>query len=383
MPDFKTVVIGRTGRGDYGHAIDELFVDLPGTELVAVADESAEGLAAAATRLGLGRTFPDWRRMLDEVRPEIVVVCMRHADCHAEMAIAAAKGGAKGIFIEKPFVRSRPEADAVIAACAASGTKLSSAFVNRHSPTYAVVREMVDDRRIGRLLEFRGRGKEDHRGGGEDLRVLGCHLVDMMADLGGAAQWCQANVTLGGRHVTEQDLSDGPEGIGKIAGDRIDATWGLADGVTGHFSSVREAGFKQPAFGLTLVGSSGAIHIRPDHLPHAYFRAAPLWRTDKEIPWQAILPDGSLVADPAVLPKKTDAERSAERREWARRAAADLVDAIVEDREPETGMHASRSTVLMTEAVFASALSGRRIAVDRVAHDDPPTEARGASREGR
>lgn len=365
MPSFKTVVIGRTGRGDWGHAIDELFLDLPGTELVAVADESTEGLAAAASRLGLARTFPEWRRMLDEARPEIVVLCMRHVDCHAEMAIAAAKAGAKGIFMEKPFVRSKTEADAVIAACTASGTKLSSAFVNRHSPTYAAVREMVDDGRIGRLLELRGRGKEDKRGGGEDLWVLGCHLVDMMADLGGAPQWCQANVSLGGRPVTAEDFTDGPEGLGMIAGDRIDAMWGLADGVIGHFASVREAGLKQPAFGLTLVGSSGAIHIRPDHLPHAYYRAAPLWRTDKEIPWQAILPDGSLVADPEALPKKTDAERAAERREWARRAAGDLVDAIEEGREPETGMYASRSTVLMTEAVFASALSGRRVPVDQ------------------
>jgi predicted dehydrogenase len=365
MPDFKTVVIGRTGRGDWGHAIDELFVDLPGTELVAVADESAEGLAAAAKRLGLSRTFSDWRRMLDEVRPEIVAICMRHVDSHAEMAIAAAKSGAKGIFMEKPFVRSKAEADAVIAACTASGTKLSSAFVNRHSPTYAVVREMVDDGRIGRLLEFRGRGKEDKRGGGEDLWVLGSHLVDMMADLGGAPQWCQANVTVGGRQITERDFTDGPEGIGMIAGDRIDATWGLADGVLGHFSSVRDAGLKQPAFGLTLVGSTGAIHIRPDYLPHAYYREAPLWRTDKEIPWQAILPDGSLVADPSALPKKTDAERTAERREWARRAAADLVDAIEQDREPETGMYASRTTVLMTEAVFASAVSGSRVPLDR------------------
>jgi predicted dehydrogenase len=360
---FKTAVIGRTGRGDWGHAIDELFVGLPGTQLVAVADDSADGLAAAAKRLGLERTYADWRRMLAEVRPEIVVVCMRHVDCHAEMAIEAAKAGAKGIFMEKPFVRSKAEADAVIAACVASGTKLSSAFVNRHSPTYGVVREMIDDGRIGRVLELRGRGKEDKRGGGEDLWVLGSHLIDMMADLGGAPTWCQASVSEKGRPVSREDFAEGPEGIGMIAGDRVDAMWGLSDGVVGYFSSVRDAGLKQPAFGLTVVGSAGAIHIRPDQVPHAFFRAAPLWRTDKEIPWQPVLADGTLVADPAELPKMTDAERADERRSWARRAAGDLVDAIEQDREPETGMYASRTTVLMTEAVFASAVTNARVAV--------------------
>jgi predicted dehydrogenase len=103
---------------------------------------------------------------------------MRHIDCHAEMAIAAAESGVKGIFMEKPFVRTAAEADAVIAACRSSGTKLALAMVNRHSPTYGIVRDLVEDGRIGRLLELRGRGKEDARGGAEDLWVLGCHVHD-------------------------------------------------------------------------------------------------------------------------------------------------------------------------------------------------------------
>ena len=297
MEPMRVAVIGRTGRGDWGHAIDTVWVDVEGTELVAVADESAEGLAKAAERLGLdaqspATAFRDWRALLEEAKPEIVSLCMRHIDCHAEMAIAAAEAGVKGIFMEKPFVRTAAEADAVIAACRASGTKLALAMVNRHSPTYAVVRDLVEDGRIGRLLELRGRGKEDTRGGGEDLWVLGCHVLDMMADLGGAPRWCQSMITRAGRPITKADAIDGPEGLGLIAGDAVEAMYGLADGPVGFFASVREAGVKQPNFSLTLVGTKGTIHIRPDNLPHAYFRDAPLWRVDKEVPWQPIGPDG-------------------------------------------------------------------------------------------
>jgi len=356
-------VIGRTGRGDYGHAIDELFLDLPGAELVAVADESPEGLARAGERLGLRATYADWRRLLADVRPEVVAICMRHIDCHAEMAIAAAAAGVRGVFLEKPFVRSVAEADAVVEAARKAGMKIACAFVNRYSPTYAAVRELLDEGRIGRLLEIRSRGKEDGRGGGEDLWVLGSHVLDMMADLGGAPQWCQSSVTIGGRPVREEDFIEGPEGIGRIAGDRIDATFGLADGITGSFSSVREAGLKQPAFGLTLVGSAGAIHIRPDTLPHAYLRRAPLWRVDRDVPWQAILPDGTVAEDAAALEALATIDRAAERAGWGRRAAADLLEAIQEDREPETGMYASRTIVAMTAAVFQSALSGSRVAL--------------------
>jgi predicted dehydrogenase len=354
----RVAAIGRTGRGDWGHAIDELWNGLPGTALVAVADESAEGLAKAVDRDALEPTagFTDWRKMLAALKPDIVAICMRHLDCHAEMAIAAAEGGARGIFMEKPFVRTPTEADAVIAACRKAGTKLSVAFVNRHSGAYLAARDLIEEGRIGDVLELRGRGKEDRRGGGEDLWVLGCHILDMMADLGGAPTWCQASATLGDRPITAGDLIEGPEGVGRIAGDAITAMFGLADGPTGFFGSVREAGLKQPNFGLTVVGTKGAIHIRPDHVPHCYFRAAPLWRVDKEIPWQPIGPQG-LVSEPPA----GDVDRGDERAAWGRRAALDLVDAIREDREPETGMYAGRTTVRMTAAIFTSALSGRRV----------------------
>ena len=362
MPPLRVAAIGRTGRGDWGHAIDQLWGGVEGVELVAVADESEEGLAKAIERNKLDASRPgvahrDWKAMLAEVKPDIVAICMRHIDCHAEMAIAAAEAGAKGIFMEKPFVRTLVEADAVIAACTKSNSKLSLAFVNRHSPAYAAVRDLIEDGRIGKVLELRGRGKEDARGGGEDLCVLGCHVLDMMVDLGGAPQWCEASISQGGRPMTRADAAAGPEGIGPIAGDSIHAMFGLADGPIGFFASVRDAGLKQPNFGLTVVGTKGAIHIRPDHVPHAFLREAPLWRVDKDFPWKPIGAEG--VDSPPV--NSSDVDRASERAGWGRFAAADLIDAIVEDREPETGMYAGRTVLEMTTAVYMSALAGTRV----------------------
>jgi predicted dehydrogenase len=354
----RVAAIGRTGRGDYGHAIDELWRGLDGVELVGVADASEEGLAKAVARNGLDsrQGFRDWKTLLAETQPDIVAICMRHIDCHAEMAIAAAEAGAKGVFLEKPFVRTLDEADAVIAACRNTGAKLALAFVNRHSPAYAAARDLIEEGRIGKVLEIRARGKEDARGGGEDLWVLGCHVLDMMADLGGEPQWCEAAVSLGDRPIVAGDATPGPEGIGPIAGDAIAAMFGLADGPVGYFASVRDAGLKQPNFGLTVVGTKGAIHIRPDHVPHAYLREAPLWRVDKEFPWRPIGAGG--LDSP---PPESDVDRAAERAAWGRRAAVDLIDAVADDREPEAGMYAGRTVLEMTTAVYASALSGSRL----------------------
>jgi len=362
MAPLRVAAIGRTGRGDWGHAIDQLWGGVEGAELIAVADESDEALAKAVERNKLDASRPgvvhrDWKAMLTDAKPDIVAICMRHIDCHAEMAIAAAEAGVKGIFMEKPFVRTLAEADAVIAACKKSNSKLSLAFVNRHAPAYAAARDLIEDGRIGKVLELRGRGKEDARGGGEDLIVLGCHILDMMVDLGGTPQWCDASISQGGRLITRGDATAGPEGIGPIAGDSISAMFGLADGPIGYFASVRDAGVKQPNFGLTVVGTKGAIHIRPDHVPQASLREAPLWRVDKEFPWKPIGAEG-VESSPVNV---SDVDRAAERVVWGRRAAADLVDAIAEDREPETGMYAGRTVLEMTTAVYASTLAGTRV----------------------
>jgi predicted dehydrogenase len=372
MAPLRVAAIGRTGRGDWGHAIDQLWGGVEGAELVAVADESEEALAKAVERNKLDASRPgvvhrDWKAMLTVAKPDIVAICMRHIDCHAEMAIAAAEAGVKGIFMEKPFVRTLAEADAVIAACKKSNSKLTLAFVNRHAPAYAAARDLIEDGRIGKVLELRGRGKEDARGGGEDLIVLGCHILDMMVDLGGTPQWCESAISQGGRPITRADATAGPEGIGLIAGDSVSAMFGLADGPIGYFASVRDAGLKQPNFGLTVVGTKGAIHIRPDHVPQAYLREAPLWRVDKEFPWKPIGAEG--VESPPV--NVSDVDRAAERVGWGRRAAADLVDAIAEDREPETGMYAGRTVLEMTTAVYGSALSGARVTWPMAAGGNP------------
>lgn len=371
MDTLRVAAIGRTGAGDWGHAIDELWLNAPGTAYVAAADVSADAAAEAGTRLGGIRPYTDWRAMLADEKPDIVVVCMRHVDCHAEMAIAAAEAGAKGIFMEKPFVRTPAEADAVIAACEQAGTRLSCGFVNRYSETFARVRELLDEGRIGRLLELRGRGKEDARGGGEDLWVLGSHILDMMTTIGGSPQWCQATVSTGGTPITKADAVEGPEGLGLIAGDRIDAMWGLSEGVTGFFATVREAGLKQPPFGLMLVGSAGAIQIRSDNMPHALLRRAPIWRADRDVPWQPIMPDGTILAKAEDASAVSNEERSAERASWGRRAVVDLVNAIREGREPETGMYASRRVVEMTASIYASSLSGERITWPLTARENP------------
>ena len=118
-------MIGHTGRGDFGHELDTMWLNVPGVEVVAVADPVEKGLEKAKTRLGGVEGFLDFREMLAKVKPDIVSVAPRHVDQHAEMVIAAVEAGARGIYVEKPFSKTLAEADEMIAACEKSGTKLA------------------------------------------------------------------------------------------------------------------------------------------------------------------------------------------------------------------------------------------------------------------
>ena len=56
----RVAAIGRTGRGDWGHAIDQLWQNRLDAKVVAVADDSPDGLTQACVRHGLEKNadFP-------------------------------------------------------------------------------------------------------------------------------------------------------------------------------------------------------------------------------------------------------------------------------------------------------------------------------------
>ncbi|MCB1080102.1 MAG: Gfo/Idh/MocA family oxidoreductase, partial [Verrucomicrobiae bacterium] len=195
-----------------------MWLDMPETTIVAVADPDDAGRAKAVEKLKAGRDFADYRKMLDKIKPDLVAIGPRHLDQHRDMVVAAAAAGAKGIYMEKPFCRSLAEADEMVAACAKSNTKLAVAHRNRYHPVMPVVAQMVTDGAIGRLLEIRARGKEDQRGGSLDLWVLGSHLMNLMHFFGGQPRACSGSVLQDGRPVTKADVKEGDEGTGPLAG---------------------------------------------------------------------------------------------------------------------------------------------------------------------
>ena len=189
---YRVAVIGRTGKGGYGHGLDVVWKEIDGVEIVAVADPDEKG-RAAAKRLGAKAAYADFRVMLEKEKPQVVSVADRFLDPHRDMVVACARAGAS-VFLEKPMARTLAEADEMVKACETHHVKLAIAHQTRHSPRLARVKELIASGRLGDVLELRGRGKEDKRGGGEDLMTLGTHVLDLMRFLVGDARWAFAKL---------------------------------------------------------------------------------------------------------------------------------------------------------------------------------------------
>jgi predicted dehydrogenase len=363
----RVAVIGHTGRGNFGHGLDTMWLGIPETEVVAVADADAAGLVAAQRKLRGAKAFAGYHAMLDETRPDLVAVAPRYLDEHRDMILAAIAAGARGIYVEKPFCRSPAEADEIATACAKQNVKLAIAHRNRYHPAVPVVASLVADGVIGRLLELRGRGKEDERGGALDLWVLGSHVLNMADYFGEGPVACSATVLEDGRPVTRSDVKDGAEGTGPLAGNEVHARFEMKRGIPAFFDSTQKAGVAAAGFGLQLIGTKGIINFRADKEPVAYLLPGNPFQPDPAPrSWTPITSAGIGKPEPVA-----DLARLASQHILAGR---DLIAAIREDRPPLCDVGNGRTIVEMIASVFEShRLGGQRVTFPLKNRENPFT----------
>ena len=348
MPQkYRVAVIGHTGRGNYGHGIDTVWSKVDGCEIVAVADADPKGLAAASARLKAPKTFADYRQMLDETKPNIVAIGPRWLDQHRDMVLACAERGCH-MYMEKPLCRTPAEADEMIAACEKNKVKLALAHQTRYSPKLQAIRDLIEDGKLGTILELRGRGKEDQRGGAEDLWVLGSHIMNLINHFGGDATWCFARIEERGEPISKQHVKPGNEGIGSLAGDTVNAMYGMSGGAIAYFGSKRNAAGGR--FGLQICGSKGIVEILTGSLPSVQFLPDPAWSPGRSgAKWVPVTSAGVGQTEP-LKDGGLDGGNIL--------AVNDLLAAIEEDRQPECSLYEGRSTIEMICATFESARVG-------------------------
>ena len=363
MAEYRIGVIGHTGQGNYGHGVDTVWGHIAGCTVVAVADPEPAGLQQAKKRLNAAQGYSDYRQMLAKEQLDIVSICPRWVNRHHEMVLACAQRKLH-IYMEKPFCRELQEADEMVKACESNDIKLAIAHQTRYSPKLAVIRNLIEDGGIGTVLELRGRGKEDRRGGGEDLWVLGSHVFNLMQYFGGDSQWCMAQATQQGKRITKEHVGSGKEGIGPLAADSITAMYGMQDNIAGYFASAREAG-NGARFALQIYGSRGVVEIQTGFLPQAYYLDDPTWcsgRSGKT--WTPISSAGVGKSEP-LKDLSLHAGNVV--------ACQDLLQAIEQDRLPECNVYEARHTIEMIAATFESHRQRGQVAMPLIERRNPLT----------
>jgi predicted dehydrogenase len=242
------------------------------------------------------------------------------------------------------MARTLAEADEMVTACESQHVKLAIAHQTRYSPRIQRIKEMLADGKLGELVAMHGRGKEDKRGGGEDLMVLGTHLFDLMRLFAGEPRWCFARIMQNSKPATKADVHDGGENLGPILGDDIAATYGFDNGVIGTFGTRKAKHGAGSRYGLHLYGTKGAIQLTTGSLPAVHWLDDPSWSPGQsKVEWQEITSNG--VGKPETI-KDTGLVLG---NIWI---VKDLIEAIEKDRQPLGSMYDGRAALEMILAVY-------------------------------
>lgn len=355
---YRAGAIGHTGYGGYGHELHEPYQHLPMTEMVAIADPDDAGRAAGKVFSGAQRDYRDYRDMLATEKLDIVSVCPRESAEHKEMILASLASGAH-VFTDKPLAIDLAECDEIIAAADKAGKKIAVAKQSRFVEPFLTAKKLLDSGEIGTLLSMHARGKEDHRGGGEDTLVLGVHMMDLMRWFAGDPQWVFGRVTVGGREITKADAWQPKEQSGLVAGDSINAMYGFDKGVIGHFVSIANQHVRGDRWGFVLVGTKGQIAIRffMDMKSASKMRITKSSAVPEEADgWQPL----DVPPEP-VVPGSPPIDVGHPPTRGNRLAVADLIAAVEENREPFVSARDGRWALEMVHGIYTSHLSGKRM----------------------
>jgi predicted dehydrogenase len=332
-------------------------------------DADTDDLERKLTQTQARRHYTSMEAMFAGESPDIVVLCSRHPGDHLEQIRLAAEKGCH-IYCEKPISVFLEEAEEIARIVAATGIKLAMAHPGRYDLAFRTMKDMIAAGEIGTPLTALGHGKCDHRGGGEDLIVLGTHILYLQTFFFGAPESVMADVRVEGRPATLPSELDTVEPIGPALGDDVFAVFQFPGGVRGIFESHRKLMKpKQPAphMGVCVMGTEGTLSLRfadGARQPLLISRQTgfPETITDfdevtlaehRTIPGAEPL-DYSLCGQP-------DVPRSPWFLEANRFAVWDLMCAIEENRQPESNIENACLTVEMIQGVYAAHLSKRTV----------------------
>ncbi|MDH3673898.1 MAG: Gfo/Idh/MocA family oxidoreductase [Anaerolineae bacterium] len=144
-----TMRVGVAGAGFIGVVHARAYKQVPGVELVGVADPLKDKAQAIAGEVGC-EPFSHYEDLLENGKLDLISVCLPPA-LHLPAAQAAAQAGVH-ILMEKPITRTVAEADRLLAICREGGVYLMTGFTHHFYPEMREAKRIVDSGALGTPL---------------------------------------------------------------------------------------------------------------------------------------------------------------------------------------------------------------------------------------
>jgi predicted dehydrogenase len=141
------VTIGVIGAGLIGRKHLRTISEQPDYDLVGIADVNVDAVAAAYPKT---RVFADYRKLLDEARPQAVIIASPN-QLHADNGIECARRGIH-ILIEKPVTDTIESATALMAEVRKGGIKSLVGHHRRHHLQVRTLKTLLGEGRIGDVV---------------------------------------------------------------------------------------------------------------------------------------------------------------------------------------------------------------------------------------
>jgi D-xylose 1-dehydrogenase (NADP+, D-xylono-1,5-lactone-forming) len=218
--------------------------------MLGVASRAQEAADRYARENEIERAYGSYEALLADPEIEAVYISLPNA-LHVDWSVRALQAG-KHVLCEKPLSRHPSEVERAFAVADQHGRLLMEAFMFRHNPQTARVRQMVADGAVGRLRLIRAafsfatddpanvRLLASLEGGG--LMDVGCYCISAIRLLAGEPERVYAEQALGGDGV---DVA-------------LAATLRLPADVLAHF----DCGLAlAPRDQLEVVGDAGSLYL--------------------------------------------------------------------------------------------------------------------------
>ena len=162
----KRLNIGLVGYGFMGRTHSNAFrkvgnfFDVPYEPVLkAVCGRNRERAEAFRERWGYESIEQDWKRLVERKDVDVIDIASPN-DTHAEIAIAAA-GAGKSVLCEKPLGRNAAEAKAMVEAVEKANVANMVWYNYRRVPAVVLAKQLVDEGRLGRIFHYRAKFLQD------------------------------------------------------------------------------------------------------------------------------------------------------------------------------------------------------------------------------